>query len=113
MNKDLINDKHEVLKTLFQLPKEDILDIFNIINGYKTAVNKRKPDTLLMRQIFVAGYHSIGEFYKNNNFTRDCNISDALDYGTININAYLKLKNILHIDNMTFDNILNELETKE
>ena len=113
MNKDLINDKHEVLKNLFQLSKDDILDIFEIINGYKTAVNKRKPDTLLMRQVFVAGYHSMGEFYKNNNFTRDCNFSDALSYSTININAYLKLKNVLHIDNVTFDNILNELETKE
>ncbi len=109
----MINNKHEVLKNLFQLPKDDILDIFEIINGYKTAVNKGKPDTLLMRQIFVAGYHSMGEFYKNNKFTRDCKFSNALSYNTMNINAYLKLKNVLHIDNMTFDNILNELEMKE
>ena len=103
-------NKEEVLKELFQLPKDEILDIFKIINGYKTAVNKRKPDTLLMRQIFVAGYHSIGEFYKNNEFTRDCNISDALNYGTININAYLKLKNILNIDDEIFKKIIEEIE---
>lgn len=66
-----------------------------------------------MRQIFVAGYHSMEEFYKNNKFTRDCKFSDALKYKTININAYLKLKNALHIDNITFNNILNELEMKE
>lgn len=106
-------NKEKVLKELFQLSKDDVLDIFKIINGYKTAVNKRKPDTLLMRQIFVAGYYSIGEFYKNNNFTRDCNISDALNYGTININAYLKLKNILNIDDEIFKKIIEEIEASD
>lgn len=103
-------NKEEALKELFQLPKDDILDIFNIINGYKTAVNKRKPDTLLMRQIFVAGYHSIGEFYKSNKFTRDCKFADALSYGTVNITTYLKLKNILNIDDEIFKKIIEEIE---
>lgn len=28
-------NKEEVLKELFQLPKDDLLDIFEILNGYK------------------------------------------------------------------------------
>ena len=56
----------EILKELFQLPKDDILDVLEIINGYKERVNKSKKDTLLMRCLFIKGYHNSRKFYKEN-----------------------------------------------
>lgn len=106
-------NKKEILKQLFQLPKEDILDIFEIINGYKGRINKSGKDTLLMRCIFMSGYHSTKEYYKINNFTKDDMGSTALNYETTNIKAYLKLKRILNIDDELFNKILLELERGE
>ena len=57
-------DKKFVLSHLFTLPKEEILDIYNIINGYKERVNKSAKDTLLARCVFINGYHKTSEFYK-------------------------------------------------
>lgn len=105
-------NKEEVLKELFQLPKDDLLDIFEILNGYKVRINKSKSnkDTLLMRCIFMKGYHNIREFYKKIKITKDNSLALALNYETSNIKAYLKLKNILNIDDEIFNKILSELE---
>ena len=103
-------NKEEVLKNLFQLSKDDILDIFKIINGYKERVNKSKNDSLLMRCMFMRGYHSTKEFYKANKITKDNMLASALNYETTNIKAYLKLKNILNVDDEIFNKILKELE---
>ena len=105
-------NKKEVLKQLFQLSKEDILDIFEIINGYKKRVNKSNKDTLLMRSVFIAGYHSSEKFYKANNITKDNMLANALNYETTNIKAYLELKKILNIDDEIFNMIISELEEK-
>ncbi len=102
--------KEEILKELFQLPKDDILDILEIINGYKGRVNKSKKDSLLMRCLFMKGYHKFQEFYKENKITKDNTLVSALDYETTNIRSYLKLKNILGIDNEIFNKILKEIE---
>ena len=103
-------NKEELLKNLFQLPKEDILDIFEIINGYKERTNKSDKDTLLMRCIFMKGYHTIKEFYKKIKITKDNSLASALNYETPNIKAYLKLKNILNIDDEIFKKIIEEIE---
>ena len=73
-------DKKFVLSHLFTLPKEEIFDIYNIINGYK-----------------------------DNGFTKDSMCAKALNYETKNIDAYLKLKEILEIDDYTFIKILDEI----
>jgi len=103
-------NKEEVLKELFQLPKDDILDILEIINGYKKRVNKSKKDSLLMRCLFMKGYHKFKEFYKENKITKDNTLVSALDYETTNIRSYLKLKNILNIDDKIFKKIIEEIE---
>lgn len=103
-------DKEDVLKQLFKLSKDDILDIFEIINGYKERVNKSKKDTLLARCVFMAGYHKVSSFYKINKITKDNKLASALNYDTTNIKAYLKLKEILNIDDDTFTKILEEIK---
>ncbi len=106
-------NKEEVLKNLFQLPKEDILDIFEIINGYKERVNKSRKDTLLMRSVFMAGYHSTNEYYKVNSVTKDNMLATCLNYETTNIKAYFEIKRILNIDDEIFNKVLSELEQME
>lgn len=106
-------NKHEVLKELFQLPKDEILDIFEIINGYKTRVNKSKKDKLLMRCVFMRGYYSIKDFLKDYKQTKDTSFAKALDYETWDIKVYFKLKNILNIDDELFEKIIRELEQEE
>lgn len=106
-------DKEKVLKNLFQLPKEDILDIWEIINGYKTRVNKSGNDTLLMRCVFINGYHSMKEFWKKYNITKDQSLAVALNYEPVSIKAYLKLKEILNIDDEIFNKILVELKDSD
>lgn len=109
-------NKEEVLKQLFQLPKNDILDIFEIINGYKERVNKSKKDTLLVRCVFMKNYHSIKEFYEKNKITKDrkdgkrkgyFNIYQAVN-GSIqltmgNYNTTLTAQQILDLNIYTFD----------
>lgn len=106
-------NKKEILKELFQLPKDDILDVLEIVNGYKERVNKSKKDTLLTRCLFIEGYHNSQEFYKENEITKDNMLASALNYETTNIRAYLKLKNILDIDNEIFNKILKKIKENE
>lgn len=103
-------NKEELLKNLFLLPSEDIIDIFEIINGYKTRLNKSKKDTLLIRMLFASGYHSTKEFYIKNKITKDASLSNALNYETSNILDYLVLRKIFKIDDDIFLKILNDLE---
>ncbi len=103
-------DKGQLLKRLFQLPRKDILDIYEILNGYKERTNKSNQDTLLMRCIFMNGYHSTTEYLTKNNITKDNKLATALNYETSDIKTYFKLKNILNIDNELFNQILLELE---
>ena len=105
-------NKKDVLKELFQLSQEDILDIGEIINGYTERIHKSQKDTLLMRCMFMAGYHSSKEFYDKNGTTKDGNLASSLNYETTNINAYLKLKKILNINDDLFLKILEELKDK-
>lgn len=101
--------KENVLKELFQLSQADILDIGKIIKGYAERIHKYPSDTLLMRCIFMNGYHSIKQFCDENLITKDSNLASVLNYETANIKAYLKLKNILSIDDEIFIKIINEL----
>ena len=103
-------NREEILKNLFQLPKNDILDILKIINGYKERVNKSRNDTLIMRCLFMKGYHSTKEFYKEKGITKDNMLANALSYETTNIKAYLELKRIFNISDEMFNKILLELE---
>ena len=106
-------EKRCVLKSLFELPQEDILDVLKILNGFKERIHKSKKDTLLARCVFVEGYHSIRDFYKAINTTKDSNIGSALNYETTNIKAYLKLKDFLSIDDYTFSDILDEIKEED
>lgn len=102
--------KEEILKNLFLLSSEDILDIMEIINGYKTRLNKSNKDTLLMRMVFASGLHSIKEYYTKNSITKDNSLAAILNYEATNINDYIKIKEILNIDDEMFLKILQELE---
>lgn len=104
-------NKEELLKNLFQLSKEEILDIGEIINGYKERVNKSPKDTLLMRCMFMAGFHKTSEMYNRFNITKDNKLVQALNYETTNIKGYLELKSKLNIDDDLFNKILQELES--
>lgn len=106
-------NKEEVLKQLFLLSKEDISDIYEILNGFKERINKASKDTLLARCVFIKGYHRTSEFYEKNNFTKDTMYAKALNYETKNIDAYITLKNILEINNDIFLKILNELKDSD
>lgn len=106
-------NKEEVLKNLFQLSQEDILDIGKIINGYTGRIHKSPKDTLLMRCMFIAGYHSSKEFYDRNHITKDNSLANALNYEVSDIKVYLKLKKIFNIDNDLFLKILERLESKD
>ena len=101
--------KENVLKELFQLSQEDILDIQKIINGYTQRIHKSSKDTLLMRSMFMAGYHSTKEFYDKNGITKDHNLASALNYETTNISAYLTLRVLFNIDDELFVRILDEI----
>ena len=103
-------NKEEVLKVLFQLSKEDILDIGEIIKGYKERINKSPKDTLLMRCMFMAGFHRTIEFYEKLSITKDGYLASALNYETKNIDSYLTLKKELNIDDDMFIRIIKELE---
>lgn len=110
MKNEMGEEKKYILNALLQLPQSDILDILEILNGYKGRINKSKKDTLLVRCVFAAGYHSIKEFFKAINATKDSNIGRALNYGAIDIRTYLKLKDFLSIDDYTFGAILDEIK---
>lgn len=101
-------NKEEVLKELFMLPKEDILDIECIIKGYRERVNKSSKDTLLARCLFASGYHNTKEFYEKHNITKDEAMAQALGYGTTNVKTYLELKRIFNIDDIIFSKVLEE-----
>lgn len=102
-------NKKEVLKLLFQLPKEDILDIKDIINGYTERVNKSNKDTLLIRCLFAKGYKNSKDFYIDKGITRDNSLAQALNYNCKNIGIYLSLKDMLDIDDELFMKILREI----
>ncbi len=102
-------NKENILKDLFQLSQEDILDIREIINGYTERIHKSSKDTLLMRCVFMSGYHSTKEFYDNNCITKDHSLASALNYETSNISAYLTLRGLLNIDDDLFFKILDEI----
>ena len=102
-------NKENILKDLFQLSQEDILDIREIINGYTERIHKSAKDTLLMRCVFMNGYHSTKEFYNNNGITKDHNLASALKYETSNVSAYLTLRGLLNIDDDLFFEILDEI----
>lgn len=103
-------EKKYILNALLKLPQSDILDILEILNGYKGRVNKSKKDNLLVRCVFMNGYHSIKEFYKAINATKDTSIGSALNYEATDIRTYLKLKDFLSIDDYTFSDILDEIK---
>lgn len=92
-------NKEEVLKQLFLLPREDILDIYEIINGYKSSTKKSKKDTMGLRSVCMAGFHSTEEFYKRFGLTKDCAIAKLVIRGqAFNIKTFLELKEILNFD---------------
>lgn len=105
-------NKKEVLKALFQLSQEEILDIGKIINGYEVRIHKSPKDTLLMRCMFMSGYHSSKEFYDKNHITKDNSLANALNYEVSDIKVYLKLRQIFNIDDDLFLKILEKLEEK-
>lgn len=103
-------EKRDLLEDLFHLNQKEILDIIDILNGYKERINKSKKDTLLMRYMFARGYHSSKEFYDKNNITKDSGLAKALNYETTNIKTYLKLKELLNMDDEDFSEIIEELK---
>ena len=95
-------NKVEVLKNLFLLSQEEILDIYEILNGYKCTINKANNDTLALISVYMAGYHSTREFFKKFNITKDCSIANLLRGSAFNIKTYLEFKDMLNIDDDMF-----------
>ena len=102
-------NKEEVLKQLFLLPKEDILDIYKIIHGYKCTMNKAKKDTLAIRYVYMNGYYSMKEFNDKFNITKDSSVGRILVGKGTNVKGYIKLKKFLNLDDDLFDKILMEV----
>lgn len=101
--------KEEVLKNLFLLSREDILDISKIIDGYKSSTNKSKKDELSLRNVFMAGYHSTSEFYKAFGLTKDHSISKLIASGqAFNVKTFLELQKMLGFDDEMLIKILKE-----
>lgn len=106
-------NKEEVLKQLFLLPKEDILDILEIINGYKCCINKSKKDTISLRSVCIAGYHSTNEFYKKHNITKDHAIAKLVVSGQcFNVKTFLELQKMLNFDDEMLLRIIKESDVK-
>lgn len=104
-------NKNEILKNLFLLPREDILDILEVINGYKSSTNRSTKDKLGLRAIFMAGYHSTEEFYKAFNLTKDCSIAKLVVRGqAFNIKTFFKLQEMLGFSDEMLLEILKEVE---
>jgi hypothetical protein len=103
-------NKEEVLKNLFKLSQNEILDIFEILNGYKVRIKKSKKDTYLMRQVFANGYHNMNEYYKDFNITKDNSLASILNYDSKNIKDYITLKNKLNLNMEDIEIIMQEIE---
>ena len=102
-------NKEEVLKQLFQLSKEDILDVLKILEGYIHRLNKSGKDTLLARSMFASGYHNTKELQEKFNITKDNSLIQALSNEIVNIKTLNILRKEFNIDNETFIEIVNEL----
>lgn len=106
-------NKQQVLKELFLLPQEDIIDICNILYGYECTVNKSKKDNFATRLLYMNGYHSLKEFYEKFNLTKDEAVSKLVSCGNAsNIKTYLKLKKMLNLDDEMFCKLLSNVESK-
>lgn len=102
--------KEEILKKLFLLPKEDILDILKILQGFEHRLNKSKNDSLLARCMFASGYHSTKEYQKMKGITKDHSLSVALTDKIINISTLNELRKDFNIDNEMIIKIISEGE---
>ena len=105
-------NKEEVLKQLFSLSKEDILDIYEILNGYKCSMNKCKKDTQALRSLYMSGYHSTKEFYDKFKITKDNAVSELLRGNAFNIKTLLCLKEMLDLDDDILLKILKDVDIK-
>ncbi len=62
----------EIIKQIFDLDKEDILKIGEIINGYKETVNKSGKNNILIKKMYASGkYLTIKDFLYENKITKD------------------------------------------
>ena len=62
----------EILKQIFDLDKDSILKIGEIINGYKETINKSDKDNILVKKLYACGkYSSIKDFLNENKITKD------------------------------------------
>lgn len=102
-------NKREILDRIFELSQEEILDICEILNGYKKRINCSKKDTRLMRCMFVAGYHNTTEFTEKNEITKDSTLYKALSNDISNVKVLCELFDILKIDDYNKVRIINEL----
>ncbi len=105
-------DKDAVLKNIFKLDQEDILDIEKVIHGYRSTINKCNNDTLLLRCLFAKGYHSTKEFYETIEITKDNSLSTTIFGKTDNLKSFLKLKELLDIDDNLFLEILRGINNE-
>ena len=113
MNNELdeLQKKHDMLHTMFlELSKESLLDIYEILNGYKERINKSKKDTLLARCMFASGYHNTKEVQNILNTTKDSSEIKALSNDVCNIKTLNTLRHTFDIDNDTFIKIIKEIE---
>lgn len=101
--------KEQVLKEIFNLSSQDILDILDILNGYKERINKSKKDTTLARCMFAKGYHSTKEFMNSLNITKDDSLSKALTNEISSLKTLSKLVRIFNIDDETIIKIVKEI----
>ncbi len=101
-----------LIKIIAKLTKEEIVELTNNLNNLVKMLNK-STDTLFLRYIGLRGYHTINDFWKKNGITRDSTLDHTIKNETDSLKAYLKLKNILNIDDETFNNFINnKLESK-
>lgn len=103
--------KNNILRTMFlNLSQESLLDICEILNGYRGRIHKAKKDTTLARCMFAYGYHNTKEFMDLLNLTKDRSEIEALSNNVHSIGVLNKLRHAFNIDDTTFVKIVREIE---
>ena len=103
--------KDKILHEMFlNLSQESLLDIFEILKGYKERINKSKKDTLLARCMFAYGYHNTMEYQSVINVTKDSKQIKALSNDISSIDTLNELRKAFNISNDTLEKIIKDLE---
>ena len=91
-----------IIKLILELNPIQIYELTTSLNNYEKIKNKSEKDNLFIKFIALRGYKSLTEFYNEQKITKDNAMSRVITEKSSDLEAMIKLKNILWIDNETF-----------